>query len=90
MKLPLLAGVTLLLGLVSPLGCGARSRQLVDAKIVGTRLIQYTWEPSSQSSDEAGRLYSLRLWVCDLQADGTETRCHTNVILRNVAPLRGN
>jgi len=90
MKLRYLAAVTALLSLAGHAGCGAGSRQLVDSRIVGRRLIRYTWEPASRTSDEAGRLYSLRLWVCDLQADGTETRCQTKVVLRNVTPLRGD
>jgi hypothetical protein len=76
--------------LAAGLGCSAPSRQLVKQRYVAERLVRYTWEPSGKRNDAAGPLYDLRLWVCNQQPDGTETRCRSTVVLFGVEPLANN
>jgi hypothetical protein len=69
------------------LRCSVAPPRVVAQGYVGERIVRYSWEPSGQRGDEAGRLYALKVRICNQRRDGAETNCMETVILENVQPL---
>jgi hypothetical protein len=69
------------------LGCSVTPPRVVAQGYVGDRVVRYSWEPTGERGDEAGRLYALKVRICNQRSDGAETNCMESVILENVQPL---
>ncbi len=75
------------LALLSTAGCHDSPRVLVAQKHVGDRVVRYTLVPSSQTSEDVGPLFDLKMVVCNRRTGGGESGCTESIVLENVAPV---
>jgi hypothetical protein len=71
---------------VAAAGCSGAPQTLVAQGYVGKRVVRYSLEPARASEEEAGRLFNLKVTICNHGKDGLETDCTETVVLENVLP----
>lgn len=77
---------TTLILVAASAGCAGPTQVLVSQRYAGERVARYTIEPTGQSTEATGALYNLRVRLCGVEGNGSDTQCQDSMVLENVQP----